>query len=96
MRISKNDIDIIKDVISSHIKNPKILLFGSRLYDEKKGGDIDILVQTSQNITLKKQLEILSELEIKGIERKVDLLFQTPYTKEQNIFKTAKNEGILL
>ena len=31
-----------------------------------------------------------------GIERKVDLLFQTPYTKEQNIFETAKNEGVLL
>ena len=89
MRISKNDIDIIKDVISSHIKNPKILLFGSRLYDEKKGGDIDILVQTSQNITLKEQIKVLAQIELKGVSRKVDLLFQTPYTKEQDIFQTA-------
>jgi len=96
MRILKHDIDIIKDVISSHIKDPKILLFGSRLYDEKKGGDIDILVQTNQNITLKEQIKILAQIELKGVSRKVDLLFQTPYTKEQNIFQTALKEGVVL
>ena len=96
MRLTKDEIRIIKETIRRRVDDAKITLFGSRVYDDKKGGDIDILVQTDKKVSLKKQLEILSELEIKGIERKVDLLFQTPYTKEQNIFKTAKNEGILL
>jgi len=96
MRLTKDEIKIIKETITNRLDDAKITLFGSRVYDDKKGGDIDILVQTNQKVSLKKQLEILSQLEIKGIERKVDLLFQTPYTKEQNIFETAKNEGVLL
>jgi len=96
MRLTKDEIKIIKETITNKLDDAKITLFGSRVYDDKKGGDIDILVQTNKKVSLKKQLEILSQLEIKGIERKVDLLFQTPYTKEQNIFETAKNEGVLL
>lgn len=96
MRLTKDEIKIIKETITNRLDDAKITLFGSRVYDDKKGGDIDILVETNQKVSLKKQLEILSQLEIKGIERKVDLLFQTPYTKEQNIFETAKNEGVLL
>lgn len=96
MRLTKDEIKIIKETITNRLDDAKITLFGSRVYDDKKGGDIDILVQTNQKVSLKKQLEILSQLEIKGIERRVDLLFQTPYTKEQNIFETAKNEGVLL
>jgi len=76
--------------------NPKIFLFGSRVYDHKKGGDIDILVQTKQNITLNEQLKILVDIEVEGVLRKVDLLMDTPYTKKQNIFKTAIKEGIVL
>lgn len=96
MRLTKDEIKIIKETITNRLDDAKITLFGSRVYDDKKGGDIDILVETNQKVSLKKQLEILSQLEIKGIERRVDLLFQTPYTKEQNIFETAKNEGVLL
>ncbi|WP_295006345.1 nucleotidyltransferase domain-containing protein [Sulfurimonas sp.] len=78
------------------MNNPKIILFGSRTDDNKKGGDIDILVQTDENVDLRKQIKILAECEIKGISRKIDMLFQTPFTQDQAIFKTAMKEGILL
>ena len=96
MKLTKDEIKIIKETITDKIDKAKSTLFDSRVYDDKKGDNIDLLVQTDKKVSLKKQLEILSQLEIKGIERKVDLLFQTPYTKEQNIFETAKNEGVLL
>jgi len=96
MRLSKNDVLIIKSVISKYIDNAKVILFGSRVYDHKKGGDIDILVQTTQNITLREQITILTEFELQGILRKVDLLVQTPYAPKQNIFETAVKEGIIL
>jgi len=96
MRLSKDEIDIIKNVIGKYINDAKIVLFGSRVYDYKKGGDIDLLVQTQENVKLNDKIKILTNLELKGIERKVDIVFKTPYIKEQNIVKTALKEGIVL
>ena len=96
MRLHKNDVDIIKSTISKYVKNAKIILFGSRIDDQKRGGDIDILVQTSENVSLKKQIRILAEIEYKGLSRKLDLLFQTPFSAKQNIFEQAEKEGLVL
>jgi len=96
MRLTHQEITIIKSTILNSLTDSKIILFGSRVYDDKRGGDIDLLIQTNQNVDTKQQIKILAEMELKGIERKVDLLFQTPFTKEQNIFKTALKEGIVL
>jgi predicted nucleotidyltransferase len=96
MRLSKQETSIIKKVILENINDAKIMLFGSRVYDDKRGGDIDIFVETNQNINLKKKLKILTKLELNGIERKVDLILKTPTSKEQKIFDTIYKEGIRL
>ena len=96
MRIDENEIKIIKSTILNYIDDAKIMLFGSRVDDSKKGGDIDIFVQTNHKITLSDEIKILSDLEINGIERKVDLVIQTPYKKNQSIFKTALKEWVIL
>ena len=96
MRLSNDDIIIIKKNILKYIKDAKIILFGSRVYDYKKGGDIDIFVETQQIVTLKMQIKILANIEIDGLLRKIDLVLKTPNSKEQNIFQTAIKEGILL
>ena len=96
MRLSQNEINIIKFNILKYIHDAKIILFGSRVYDDKKGGDIDILVETKQEVSLKQQIQILANLEINGIGRKVDMILKTPTTKEQTIFKTIHQEGIVL
>ena len=96
MRLTQNEIKIIKSNILAHIKDAKIMLFGSRVDDNKRGGDIDIFVQTAQPVTLKEQLQILAGFELDGILRKVDLVLKTPTTKDQAIFHTASKEGVIL
>ncbi len=96
MRISQKEISIIKNAILDYIPDAKIFLFGSRVDDSKKGGDIDIFVETESDTTLKEQIKILSKIEILGVSRKVDLIVKTPKSKEQPIFQTAKKEGIVL
>jgi len=96
MRLSNDDIIIIKKNILKYIKDAKIISFGSLVYDYKKGGDIDIFVETQQIVTLKMQIKILANIEIDGLLRKIDLVLKTPNSKEQNIFQTAIKEGILL
>ena len=96
MRLLKEEASIIKTIILKYIKDAKIILFGSRVDDNKRGGDIDIFVQTNQEVTLKEQIKILTDIEMNGVLRKVDLVLKTPTSKEQPIFKTAIKEGILL
>jgi len=96
MRLRANEIEIIKSTVLKQIGDATIILFGSRADDSRRGGDIDLLVKTGHRSSLNDKLKILTDLERNGIMRKVDLLIQTPYTKEQAIFKTAEEEGVLL
>lgn len=96
MRLEKKDIQNIKEVIHSKISDAKIYLFGSRVDDAKKGGDIDLFVKTSQDIKLKDELTILTLLELNGILRKVDLIVDTPNRDKSEFFKTIEKEAIIL
>lgn len=96
MRLSTKGVNIIKSSILKYCKDATIILFGSRVYDEKKGGDIDIFVETNQTLTFKEKIKILTNIELTGILRKVDLVFKTPDSKDEPIFNTAKEEGIAL
>lgn len=96
MRLSSFEVETIKSVILDSIKNAKITLFGSRADDSKRGGDIDLLIESNSEVSLEQKIKILAKLELRGIERKVDLIVKTPSAKEESIFKIAKSEGIEL
>lgn len=72
MRLRQKEKQAIIRAVHSIDSSAKIYLFGSRLDDEKKGGDIDIIVISekisfSDKLTIRKQ--IFSEVE----EQKVDI-----------------------
>ena len=46
MRLSEYDIDILKSTIRKHIDDGGIMLFGSLIDNNKKGGGIDLFVET--------------------------------------------------
>ncbi|MBI5206523.1 MAG: nucleotidyltransferase domain-containing protein [Candidatus Firestonebacteria bacterium] len=46
MRLKDDQIKHIKNTIETLDKNAKIYLFGSRVDDYKKGGDIDLLIMS--------------------------------------------------
>jgi uncharacterized protein len=82
MRISQNEISKIKNVLTEFQLLPdcKIFLFGSRLYDYKKGGDIDLILlcpESSYKNILDMKLRIKSELEFTLDEQRVDLTITT-------------------
>ena len=74
----------------------KLYLFGSRVYDDKKGGDIDLFLESMHNIDMQMQVDFLRDVYKNVTERKVDLVVKTPFTKDKPILHTAKKEGILL
>lgn len=79
-------------------KNDHLWLFGSRVYPEKKGGDIDLYVETSfaspeEIVTAK--LAFLSKLKLKIGEQKIDLVVRYQ-DDDLPIYKIAKTEGVQL
>ena len=74
----------------------KLYLFGSRVYDNKKGGDIDLYLESSKEIDINQQIKFLNDMYKNVTERKIDLIINTPSKKDKPIFHTAKQEGILL
>ena len=57
MRFDDKTGRIIKDVIASQLgSEATIRLFGSRLDDSQRGGDIDLLIEPSHSLTKRIQI----------------------------------------
>ena len=80
--------EIILKIIRKRLGDVKVYLFGSRISDDKKGGDIDIYID--KKLSSKEKIELLTEFTLNGIERKIDLI-----SKGSKLEKVAK-KGILL
>lgn len=72
MRLSHEEQAAITDAVRQADADAQIYLFGSRVNDTAKGGDIDLLV-LSKKINLMAKLEILAQLHLKLGERKIDV-----------------------
>lgn len=97
MRLKENiKYKIIK--LSKHYfgNNSKVYLFGSRTKEHLKGGDIDLLIESEENIEYDMQINFLSDMYKNITQRKVDLLIKTPFVKNKPIFKMIQSERILL
>jgi predicted nucleotidyltransferase len=75
MRLSDKEITIIQNTLYTYFgKNIKIYLFGSRIDDNKTGGDIDLYIQTqhSDNFTYQR---LLSKAKLKErLYKPIDLI----------------------
>jgi predicted nucleotidyltransferase len=77
-----------------------IWLFGSRVDDNKRGGDIDLLIETKQSdvaAIVHAELAFLTKLQMKLGEQKIDVLVDYPTRHfSPPIFTIAKQTGIRL
>jgi predicted nucleotidyltransferase len=92
MRLKKDIVEYLK-ILAFQIFNSKdIWLFGSRVDDNLKGGDIDLYLETEKKDILILKINFLREFEKKFGEQKVDLIVNN-FSKEKEIFKIAKESG---
>jgi len=81
MRLTQSEITLIKDTIKKYINDAKIYIFGSRLDDSKKGGDIDIFIITDKKVTLQIEAKIKFFLE-EELLKPIDLVFHRDFERE--------------
>ncbi len=79
MRLSQNEISAIKNNILDFDPDAKIFLFGSRVNDFAKGGDIDILV-ISEKIGFTEKIKIRTGIFKEIEERKLDLVVKNDFS----------------
>lgn len=99
MRITPVAISKIKETVTHLVGDEaQVRLFGSRLDDSKKGGDIDLLISSSQPIENPAVLSatIAAQLVRALNGRKIDVLLVAPNLNKQPIHIMAEQEGILL
>ncbi len=79
MRLTQKEISAIKNNILSFDHEAKIYLFGSRVNDTEKGGDIDILV-ISDKIGFIEKIKIRTGIFKEIDEQKMDIVVKKDFT----------------
>lgn len=99
MRLTDPERQIIKHKIQQILGTAtRVFLFGSRLDDQAKGGDIDLLVEVIEPINNPAELaaKISAQLMRALNGRKVDVLIAAPNLTSLPIHQIATQQGICL
>jgi predicted nucleotidyltransferase len=95
MRLNDLERNSIKKAFKDVFKNGEIYLFGSRVDDNKRGGDIDLYIipQIKENLREKKSLFLSKLYEYIG-EQKIDIIIAKD--KNRLIEQEAIKNGVRL
>lgn len=96
MRLSKRVIQILQDNIVKSFGDVNIYLFGSRTNDDKRGGDIDLAIDThisKQEFRKKKSLFLASLIRI-DFDYKIDIVNFN--TKDELLYNEIQANNIKL
>lgn len=94
MRLCKKEIETIKKQTLYLDNNAKIYLFGSRIDDSKRGGDIDILL-ISQKLDRKSIWKIREKYFDEFGEQKFDIIIDDGSLSDPFVKKIIKNAILL-
>ena len=89
MRLNANELHTIRTTLGSVDPQGRIYLYGSRADDARRGGDIDLYLETSKAIDLRTTLKLQLQLS-DACRTKVDLLVKSPDDADMPIHEIAK------
>lgn len=93
MRLKDYERDVILSAVKRLDNNARVYLFGSRVDDTKKGGDIDLLV-FSNSLNTNDKRSIKAELYEHLGEQKIDIVLATD--DSDPFIKLALATGVIL
>lgn len=93
---------ILESVAFELGRSAKVYLFGSRVDDTKRGGDIDLLIEVPGLVDnrIKKKINIIGRIHKKIGEQKIDLIIthkgEFKSGDEPLVIKNARKDGVPL
>jgi predicted nucleotidyltransferase len=100
VRISDSVVRTIKASVARHFgADARVYLFGSRVDDARRGGDIDLLVETelAGQEALRAKVRVMTDIQLAHGDQKIDLVVTTPESGDQRaIVAEARREAIPL
>ena len=99
MRLTPAQIDTIKSTTQAVLgEGAQVTLFGSRVDDQAKGGDVDLMIEVHQTLQEPALIaaRIASQISRAMHGRKVDVLLKAPNLLEQPIHRIAQQQGVTL
>ena len=99
MRLTHDQIQAIKQTAHALLgEDSRVILFGSRADDTKKGGDIDLLFETDHAVS--NRAATIGALYVSLIrklgDRKIDILLKDAATPAAPVLAIARQTGIQL
>lgn len=101
MRLTDFEIKSIKELfVKNFSPGDHLWLFGSRVDDTQRGGDIDLYIETSNKdiaAVIKQKRKFLVELKMMIGDQKIDVVINTLITPTHlPIYDVARQNGVLL
>lgn len=97
MRLTAAERVAIRDAVRTIAgASSRVLLFGSRVDDQARGGDVDLLVELDRPVDSAVLLSarIGARLQLVLGERRIDVIVIAPNLPEQPIHRVARASGI--
>ena len=99
MRLTKKQIAAIRQATREvYGDNSQVWLFGSRVDDNRRGGDIDLLIRpeiANKSVGLMRKIQFLGKLERAMGERKIDVIIEAD-DDSRSIIRVAHETGLRL
>ncbi len=97
MRLTDAEIRTIKSLVAEHLgAGAEVRLFGSRVDDRVRGGDIDLLVTVPEPVPSMAELRRNAALEAALGDQRVDLLIHAGTDTPRPIERIAYREGVVI
>ena len=99
MRLTPSQEQIIKSTVDRVLgAESRVWLFGSRVDDALRGGDIDLLIETEAAFPNRAKMlcRLYGALIYALGDRKLDVLLKDARTRDAPIFNITKRTGVLL
>lgn len=89
MRLNEKETASIREILRGADPAGKIILFGSRADDDRRGGDIDLFFESSRPMSLREKLLLEYRLS-STLDTKVDLLVKPAQEADRPIHRAAR------
>ena len=99
MRLTDDHQQTIRQLTAETFgSHARVRLFGSRVDDTARGGDVDLLVELDDPVAQPAVQASLLEVRLSRVfdGRKVDVVVLAPNLKRQPIHEVAQRQGVLL